>query len=177
MNNSETNFVLKTIFERSSVRDFTGEAVTEEILELIIRAGMAAPSARNLQPWHFICVTSREKLNLLAGGLPYAKMLYQAAAAVIVCGTPDSEDPVLSDYWVQDCSAATENILLAVVAEGLGATWTGVYPRKDRIMHVKKVLGIPADVQPLNVIAIGVATGKNLPKDKYKPEKIHWESW
>ena len=138
---------------------------------------MSAPSAMNLQPWNFILVTERTILNQLAEGLPYAQMLLQAGAAIVVCGTPDINDLELSDYWIQDCSAASENILLAVECLKLGAVWTGVYPRKNRIEHVKKVLKIPPVYIPLNVIAIGHPLHAELPKNKYDPEKIHWEKW
>jgi len=177
MSETKTNNALEVILRRTSIRDFTGASVDKNILDTILRAGMAAPSAKNIQPWNFICIIDRKILNQLAGGLPYARMLYKSAAAVIVCGTPDKEDKELNDYWVQDCSAATENILLAVEALGLGAVWTGVHPRSIRIQTVKEILGIPDEVIPLNVIAIGVPAQRTLPKDKYNPQKIHWEKW
>ena len=104
-------------------------------------------------------------------------MLDKAGAAIVVCGKPDTKDAELSNYWVQDCSAATQNILLAVETFGLGAVWTGVYPRKERINWVKEVLDIPAEVVPLNVIPIGYPTKPPLIKDKFKPNKIHINKW
>lgn len=171
------NETLKTIFNRKSVRDFTGEKIEIEKLDVLLKAGMAAPSARNIQPWNFILVTKREILDNLADKLPYAKMLYQSGAAIVVCGTPDTENEELSSYWVQDCSAATENILLAGESLGLGAVWTGVFPRKDRVSAVKEILGIPVNAEPLNVIAIGHPAKETTPKNKFDPGKIHYECW
>ena len=138
---------------------------------------MAAPSARNLQPWAFIIITDRNTLNTLADRLPYAKMLYEATAAIVVCGIPEKSGDSPEGYWVQDCSAATQNILLAIESMGLGAVWTGVYPRSERIDVVRDVLSIPQNVFPLNVIPIGYPKGENRPKDKFKPENIRWEKW
>lgn len=171
------NNVIKTIFNRSSIRSFGSNPIAKEQLELIIRAGMAAPSARNLQPWAFIVVTDRGIMNTLADRLPYAKMLNEASAAIVVCGVPEKAGDSPEGYWVQDCSAATQNILLAIESLGLGAVWTGVYPRPDRVDIVREVLGIPQNVFPLNVIPVGYPKGENRPKDKFKPENIRWEKW
>lgn len=172
------NPILKAIYSRRSVRHFTDESVTKEQLFEIVKAGMAAPSARNLQPWSFIIVTNRDTLDQLANGLPYAKMLFRAKAAIIVCGIPDrSGQDSPEGYWVQDCSAASQNILLAAEAIGLGAVWTGVYPRQERVAIVKDILGIPEKVIPLNLIPIGVPDGVDKPKDKFREDNIIWESW
>ena len=173
----DKNDILDFIHHRSSVRDFTGEPVAEEILTEIVKAGMAAPSANNSQPWSFIIVTDKEMMQKLAKNLPFAKMLDKAGGAIVVCGTPDYKNSELSHYWIQDCSAATQNILLAVEAFGLGAVWTGVCPRKERISWVKEVLGIPDEVVPLNVIPIGYPSKPPVIKNKFKPEKIHWNTW
>ncbi|HOZ15237.1 MAG TPA: nitroreductase family protein [Tenuifilaceae bacterium] len=171
------NNTVKTIFERKSVRSFENKVLSKEQLELIVKAGMAAPSARNLQPWAFIIITDRNTLNTLADRLPYAKMLYEATAAIVVCGIPEKSGDSPEGYWVQDCSAATQNILLAIESMGLGAVWTGVYPRSERIDVVRDVLSIPQNVFPLNVIPIGYPKGENRPKDKFKPENIRREKW
>ena len=113
----------------------------------------------------------------LSENLPFAKMLDKAGGAIIVCGIPDAKNDELSDYWVQDCSAATENILLAVEAYGLGAVWTGVYPRRNRVNWVKEVLGIPNNVIPLNVIPVGYPARPSVIKNKFKTDKIHWNNW
>lgn len=171
------NPVMNCIFTRKSVRSFTQERVSDETLIELVRAGMAAPSARNLQPWTFVIVTERRVLDQLAERLPYAKMLFEAQAAIVVCGDLSKSGVDPEGYWVQDCSAATENILLAAEALGLGAVWTGVYPRPDRVSIVKETLGIPDHVIPLNVIPIGHPKGEHHPKDKFKETNIHWQRW
>ncbi len=165
------NEALNTIYSRRSVRSFTGEAVSHETLIKILRAAMAAPSAMNMQPWAFIVVTDRKALDDLCDQLPYAKMLDKAGAAIAVCGNPGK------DYWVMDCSAASENILLAVHSLGLGAVWTAVHADKQRIAAVRKILNIPENIVPLNVIPIGVPKDKGKVTDKFKEENIHWEKW
>ena len=174
----ESNPILKVIHERKSVRHFKDDIISKDQLEVLIKAGMAAPSANNVQPWVFIGVTNRETLDTLANALPYAKMLFRATAAIVVCGLPTkagTDSP--EGYWVQDCSAATQNILLAAEALGLGAVWTGVYPRPERIKSVKDILGIPETVTPLNVLPIGYPEGIDKPKNKIKNENIMWEGW
>lgn len=174
----ENNPTIRTIHNRKSVRHFTDEDVTKEQLEELLKAAMAAPSARNMQPWAFVCITKRDILDQLANGLPYAKMLFRAKAAIVVCGIPDkSGQDSPEGYWVQDCSAATQNILLAAESMGLGAVWTGVYPRQERVTIVKDILGIPEKVIPLNLIPIGVPDGVDKPKDKFREDNIIWESW
>ncbi|HOF04378.1 MAG TPA: nitroreductase family protein [Syntrophales bacterium] len=168
---------LAVILSRKSVRNYTGEPVKEEDIEKIVMAGMAAPSAVNMQPWSFVVVTERKILDELAAGLPYAKMLGGAGAAIIVCTEPEKAYERSRDMAIIDASLAGENILLAIEALGLGGVWTAAYPYADRMKHVKKVLNIPEEVIPLNVIPIGVPTGKDKAKDKYKKEKIHRERW
>ncbi len=179
--NNETiimNNTLEVIHNRKSVRNFTDEPVTKEQLETIVKAGMAAPSARNLQPWAFVVVTERQKLDDLANALPYAKMLLQAQAAIVVCGDMNkAATEVDSAYWVQDCSAATQNILLAVEALKLGAVWTATFPYQERMNPVIEILSLPDNIRPLNVIPIGLPTGEDKPKNKWKPENVHWEKW
>jgi len=165
------------IYSRKSVRNFTGEPVSRENLDKILKAGMAAPTAVNMQPWSFVVVTERKKLDELASGLPYAKMLIKAGAAIIVCAEPKSAFEKSADFAVIDASLASENILLAIEALDLGGVWTAAYPDQVRVDHVRKVLGIPKDIIPLNVIPVGHPTGEDKPKDKFKKEKIHWEKW
>ncbi|MFH1369443.1 MAG: nitroreductase family protein [Elusimicrobiota bacterium] len=174
---SRAKDAFSVIHSRKSVRNFTGAAVAKSDIEKIIRAGMAAPTAVNKQPWSFIVISDRKKLDELAAGLPYAKMLGKAGAAIIVCAEPQKAAGESKEYAVIDASLASENILLAVEALGLGAVWTAAYPDEDRMNHVRALLNIPKHIIPLNVIPIGVPTGDDKPKDKYKPEKIHWEKW
>lgn len=171
------NEVIKCIFERKSVRQYTKQPVDSQTIELLVKAAMAAPSAKNRQPWTFIAITTKEILMQLSTGLSYAKMVKDAPCAIVVCGDLSKTKEEDKDKWVVDCSAATENLLLAVESLGLGAVWTGVYPDADRIELVRKCLNLPEHVIPLNVIPIGYPEGENKPKDKYKPERLKWERW
>ena len=169
--------VLENIHSRKSVRQYTSEPVSQEDIETLLRAAMAAPSAVNFQPWRFVVLSEREQLDALADHLPYAKMITQAPLAIVVCGETlwmgGSENP----FWAQDCSAATQNLLLAAEAIGLGAVWTAAYPDTDRCNAISKALGLPSTVQPLCVVPIGHPAGEDQPKDKWKPENIHYGRW
>jgi len=169
---------LNVIYTRLSVRKFTGEKVRREDLMAMLRAGMSAPSAVNVQPWAFVVVTDRATLDKLCEALPYAKMLDKAGAAIIVCGLPDKDNTYAKKYWLMDCSLASGNILLAAHALGYGAVWTAAYAEKDRMGSVRQFLSIPENIIPLNVIPIGVPANKDeTPKDKFREENIHWEKW
>lgn len=171
------NETLKVIHNRKSVRHFTDQAVSKEQLELLLRAGMAAPTAVNRQPWVFYVVTQRETLDALGGQLPYAKMLLQAQAAIVVCGDMEKAGNLKEQaYWVQDCSAATQNILLAAESIGLGAVWTATFPYDDRTKVVIETLNMPDNHIPLNVIPIGYPTGEDQPKVKWNPENVFWHN-
>ncbi|MBW2983164.1 nitroreductase family protein [Candidatus Woesearchaeota archaeon] len=163
--------MMDTILARASVRSFTGDPVPQDKLDKLLEAAMAAPSARNRQPWHFIIVEDRRKLELLQQGLPHCKMLVQAGLGVIVCG--DNQEK----YWVEDCCAATENLLLAAHAQGLGAVWTAVHPAEEKINVVRETLELPDHVTPLNVIPVGVPAQKPEVKQKHDAERIHLDSW
>ena len=164
---SASQTALHNILQRKSVRAYTDRAVSHEQLDTLIRAAMAAPTGRDMRPWHFIVLEGRHQLSPLAEQLPYAKMLAEAQAAVVVCGdmsvTDKEGNP--SRNWTFDCSAATENLLLQAEAMGLGAVWTGVYPYDERIEAVKQALHLPDHLIPLNVIPIGYPKGDPQPKD------------
>ncbi|MDR1525636.1 MAG: nitroreductase family protein [Tannerella sp.] len=170
---SKKDATLSVIHSRKSVRNFIpGKAVPAETLDTLVRAGMAAASAVNLQPWHFVVVDDRAVLDSLAAGLPYAKMLNHAPAAIVVCGDSAIKAGDLA-FWEFDCSLASGNILLAVEAMGLGAVWTAVHPDAARIATVREILHLPDNIIPLNVIPVGYPAGAAKPKDKYDPRKIH----
>lgn len=172
------NSTLETIFRRKSVRNFIYGKIVESDLELILRAGMAAPSAVDRRPWEFILIKERNILSELAHSLPYAKMAETASAGIVVAGnTEKSWGNKELDYWVQDCSAATENILLAVESLGYGAVWTALHPYIDRKLVVTELLGIPEHIIPLNFIPVGIPAGNPESKDKFDPGKIHYERW
>ena len=163
---------------RKSVRNFTGEPVTKACLLALLKAGMAAPSARNRQPLAFVAVTERTILDAMGEGLPYTKMLFKAGSAIVVCGdTTTGLQEGAIDLWRQDAAAATENILLAAEALRLGAVWSALCPYPDRENHVAKILNLPSTVNPFSIIPVGHPTGQDQPMDKFKAEKIHWEGW
>jgi nitroreductase len=168
---------ISVIHSRKSVKYFTGATVSRENLDKIIRAGMAAPTAVNNQPWSFVVITDRKKLDELAIGLPNARGIVKAGAVIIVCTEPEKANLQSKDFAIIDASLASENILLATEAMGLGGHWTASYPYEDKMKHVRTVLGIPTNVIPLNVILVGVPTGEDKPKDKYQKDKIHWGKW
>ena len=163
---------LNIIFARRSIRAFTDEPVSEADIQSLLEAGMAAPSGSNRQPWHFVVTTDRTTLRTLADRHPYGKMLAGAALAIAVCGDPD-----ISDWWVQDCSAATENILLAVTALGLGGVWLGCHGRPDREQAVREVLGIPARIGVLSLLAIGHPAEDKPARTQYNPARVHRGAW
>lgn len=170
---SKAEIVLENIHNRKSVRDYiTGKPVTDEELEKLLKAGMAAPSGMNKQPWEILVINDREVLDKLAEGLPYGKMLTKAPMAIIVCG-----DTTKSTYWYLDCSLVSQNILLAAEAMDLGAVWTAAYPYEERVTAIKNLIDIPAHVTPLNVIPVGHPKGVHQPKNKWDETKIHRNKW
>lgn len=172
------NPVIRNIHERKSVRNFTAAEVSEEQLTTLVKAGMAAPTARNRQPWQFVVIRDKAVMKDLADKLPYAKMLASAAAAITVCGDLEIAKAGNSEgMWMLDCSAATQNILLALESMGLGGVWTACYPYDDRMQTVAAALNLPEHIVPLCVIPIGYPTGVDKPKDKWKPERLHWNKW
>lgn len=171
------NVVIENIMTRTSIRQFTSQPVAKDTLETILKAGMAAPSAVNKQPWAFVVVTDREMLDSMNNIHPYAN-LRTATAAIVVCGNMDKTlDGTAREYWVQDCSAVTENILLAAHGLGLGAVWCGVYPIEERVADVKRVLELPSNIVPLDIVSMGYPANNPEPKDKWNPELIHWQKW
>lgn len=172
------NATLETIMTRTSVRKYADKPVEKEKIDAMLRAGMAAPTAVNKQPWHFVVINDKAKLNELAAANPRAKMLLTAPLAIVVCGDMTKAlQGKGQEYWIQDCSAATENILLAAHAQGLGAVWTGVYPMDDRIQPLSKTLKLPETVIPLCTIVIGYPAEQPKPKDKWKPENISYNEY
>lgn len=164
---------LMPIFFRRSVREYLDKPVDEKDIVALLEAGMAAPSARNLKPWDFIVITNQELLRQMAEIHPAGKMLNQAPLAIAVCGNKG----VSPSFWVQDCAAAAENILIAAAMLGLGAVWLGVYPREEREMQLKELLGIPENFGLLCVISVGVPKIKPEPRTQFDPSRIHRDRW
>ena len=173
-NQDPSKAVLDNILSRKSVRSYTEQDVSQEQIETILKAAMAAPSGVNLQPWRFVVVREQSTKEKLAVG--FNKMIAQAPVAIVVCGVTTRSDGQPNGNWTADCAAATEN-LLAVEALGLGAVWTACYPYEVRMEPTIEALGLPEDVKPYCIVPIGYPAGEDKPKDKWKPENIHYEKW
>lgn len=170
--------VLNNILKRTSVRSYLDKSIEDDKIEKLLRAGMAAPTAVNKQPWHFVVVTDKSLLQKLAKANPYAEMVARAPLAIVVCGDMTKAlDGNAREFWVQDCSAASENILLAATGLGLGAVWTGTYPSEERCAAVSEVLGLPETLIPLNTIVIGYPDGEVTPKDKWQESNISYNMY
>ncbi len=172
--------VIDCIMTRASVRSYTSEPVSDSIVNKILRAGMAAPTAANQQPWHFVVVNEQSLKDSITNAFEYTKMVKGCAFAVVVCGDMDNlfeGDIPDGGFWVEDCSAASENMLLAAHALGLGGVWCGIYPLKDREERLRTILNLPANLTPLNVMAFGYPSQPAAPKDKWAPAKIHYNAY
>lgn len=170
----ETNPAYENILSRTSVRTFLDRPVADDLQDALLRAAMAAPSGVNRQPWEFIVIDDSKVLRELADALPYAKSAAHAPMAIAVCGNPerflDGEDSTL---WVQDLAAASENILLAANALGLGAVWTCIYPHRDRIDAATRILNLGDKLIPFNLIPVGYPKTQRQPMNKWAPDRIH----
>lgn len=172
----DASAVLNNIMTRVSVRAYQDKAVEDEKIETMLRAAMAAPTAGNKQPWRFVVIKDKNTLAAISQNFRTMRMAENAPMAVVVCGDMNDTFPEEGiDYWVQDASAATENLLLAAHSMGLGAVWCGVTPLSERVNIVKEMLKLPQNIIPLNVIVVGYPAENPAPKDKWKPEYISYE--
>jgi nitroreductase len=167
---------MSAIFERRSVRAFLPRAVEDDKIERILRAGMEAPSAHNRRPWEFIVITGREDREAIAGMSPYAKMVSSAAAVIAVCANLDLGQAGKSEdsWWVQDLSAATENMLLQIVDEGLGGVWLGWHPDTQRVAALSRHFGLPATLVPFAMVALGYPERQPEKADRFDPRRVHY---
>lgn len=166
------------ILTRTSVRKYTSAQVTPEQVDSLLKAAMSAPTAVNKQPWQFVVVNDRAMLDSIAAEFPNIHMAASAPLAVVVCGDMHlALEGEGQSYWIQDCSAATENMLLAAHSMGLGAVWCGIYPIADRVSKLSAMLSLPDYITPLCVVPVGYPEGDTHPKDKYLPEKIHYNKF
>ena len=168
---------LSFFFARRSVRRYRNEPVSDALVRDLLEAAMAAPSAVAKDPWRFIVLREKATLAAVAAGLPNGKMLADAGVGFVVCGDLSAAHDGLLSYLLQDCSAAVENLLLAASALGLGAVWLGVHPREERITHLSKILGLPAHVVPVCVIAIGWPAVHPAARTRYHQGAVHHEKW
>ena len=167
---------LDTIFARRSIRRYLEIPVESEKIDLILQAAMAAPSAMNIKPWEFVVVTEPDMMNEFRAALMFGK--HNAPMAIVVCGnTSFFKHPMAAKFWVQDCCAATENILLAAVALGLGTVWLGVHPIYNFTKKISSLLDLPEHVKPLNVVYVGYPAEEKPSRSQYDPERIHWEKY
>jgi nitroreductase len=170
------NPTLESIFHRRSIRKFTDRPVEPDKLDLLLQAAMAAPSAMNCKPWEFVVVTDPEKLAQFRSRLIFGNR--NAPAAIVVCGNPRlSTNPVARLFWQQDCSAATENILIAAVGLGLASVWVGVHPVAEFVRIVRDIAGLPRHVTPLNLIYIGYPMQEKPPRTQYDSSRVHWQDY
>ncbi len=175
-----TDAALECIMTRASVRSYTDKQVDDSTVTKILRAGMAAPTAANQQPWRFVVVTDQALKDSITSAFEYTKMVEACSFAVIVCGDMDNlfdGDEPEGGFWVEDCSAASENMLLAAHALGVGGVWCGIYPLKDREAKLRAILNLPSSLTPLNVMAFGYPSKPVSPKEKWDPSKIHYNSF
>ena len=168
---------IENIMTRTSIRQYKDQPVEQEKIDIMLKAAMAAPTAVNLQPWHFIVITNKNTIGLLSGKQPT-----NAPLLIAVCGDTDKTSMPdgkmkLPDFWVEDVSAATENLLLAAHALGLGAVWTGVYPAMERVAEVANVLNCPNNIVPVAVVRIGYPDESPEPKNKFKEENISYQKF
>ena len=167
--------IFEAIHGRRSIRSYTGEPVPDDVIEELLKAAMAAPSAGNEQPWHFVVIDDRRILDAIPEYHEYSSMLKEAPAAIAICG--DLRLEKYKGYWVQDCSAATQNLLLAAHGSGLGAVWLGIHPIENRVTKTQELLQLPKEVIPLAIVALGYPAEKKEPADRFDASRIHRNCW
>lgn len=166
---------LELIFRRRSIRRYTAAMPDKHTIKLLLKAGMAAPSANNIRPWHFYVLRNRERINALREFHPHASMTAQSPLVVVICG--DLQRQPHPGYIVQDCSAATQNILLAATTLGLGGVWLGLYPREARMEGISKLLNLPEHMMPVSMVALGFPDENKPPHDEWYPAQVHEEGF
>jgi nitroreductase len=165
----------EAILTRRSIRKYTDRSVPDELVSRLLKAAMAAPSAGNEQAWQFIVIRDRVLLDAIPKFHPYSAMLRYASVAILICGDLSLEK--FKGCWVQDCSAATQNLLLAATATGLGAVWTAVYPMEDRVAGMRQLLNLPDHVIPLSLVPIGYPAEQPAKADRFNAERVHKDRW
>jgi len=166
---------LQAILSRRSIRNYDKKPISDDLVKSLLKAAMSAPSAGNEQPWHFIIIDDRSIVSKIASFHNHAEMLKNASLAILVCGDINLDKH--NGMWIQDCSAATENILIAINAQGLGAVWLGIYPRKERVNGLTNLLKLPENIIPFSLISIGYPAEKKPESDRYNESRIHYNEW
>lgn len=166
---------IEAILSRRSIRKYKKKTIATETIETLLHAGFSAPSAGNQQPWHFVLLDDRKLLNVIHTFHPSARMLTEADKAILVCGDLNLEK--FKGYWMIDCAAATQNILLAAHNLGLGACWLGLYPREGRVAGMRKLLKLPPHIIPFSLIALGYPGEIKSANDRYNKSRIHHNKW
>lgn len=167
---------MDAILERRSIRKYTGKPVLKENIEQILRAGMSAPSAGNERPWQFIVLDDKSIMDGITKIHPYSQMLKEASHAIVICGDMKLKK-YNEDYWVEDCSAAAENMIIMAQELGIGSVWLGVYPTSDRVEQIKKFLNLPDNVVPFSIVSLGYPAEKKDVPDRYDSARVHWNKW
>jgi nitroreductase len=175
--NTNVDEKLGFIFGRRSIRLYSRAAVSEAVVQKLLEAAMAAPSAAAKDPWRFVVVRNQRTLTEIATALPNGQMIAGAALGIAVCGDLQAAHDQQLSYLLQDCSAAIENLLLCAHGLGLGACWLGVHPREERMNSLKKILSLPPSVIPVACIAIGYPAEAKEPRTRFNGEYVHFENW
>ena len=166
---------MQAIFTRRSIRKYTEEPIPASIIHELIEAAVSAPSAGNEQPWQFILLTKRDILLEIPRFHPHASFVKIAQQAILICG--DLSRETFEGYWMIDCSAATQNLLLAAHAKGLGACWVGIYPRQERIKKLKELLRVPDHIIPFSLVALGFPAEEKQREERYDEDRVHVDTW
>jgi len=166
---------MEVIFTRRSIRKYSNKSISEEIITDLLKAATSAPSAGNQQPWHFIIIDDKSTFKQFQKYHNSAKMLMDAQIGILICS--DLNLVKHEKMWIQDCAAATQNILLASRALGLGSCWLGVYPREKRIENLRNLLNIPENIIPFSLISIGYTDEVQQKVDRYNKSRIHYNKW
>ena len=166
---------IECILSRRSIRQYSNQPIARETIDTLLKAAMAAPSAGNEQPWEFIVITDRKILDEIPKKHPYAQMADQAPLGIFVCGNQQYEK--YEGYWVQDLSAATQNILLSAHAIGLGGVWVGIYPRDHRESAFRTLLNLPEHIIPLSLVLLGYPAEQKPPAERYNSQRVHYNQW
>lgn len=167
--------IFEAILKRRSIRKYMQNKIPDNLIHDLLKAAMYAPSAMNYQPWQFIVIDDRQKLDAILEIIPHAEMLKSAQTAILICGDLNLDKNI--NYLQQNCSAATQNLMLWAHAVGLGTCWIGVYPVEEIVVGLQKLFSLPEHVIPISLVSIGYPAENPHADERFKPEKIHYNNW